>query len=119
VVVPTPTLAPLVTYKAWVEEAETENGFIPEPLAPVMVTKVPVPVLLVLSLKVNKFELPVVAPQVKVVVVVAIESARFPVGLESADQAEPVPAPQAWSEVLHKIFTWPFSTTLNFCAVES
>lgn len=84
-----------------------------------MVSKVPVPVLLLLSFSVNKFLLAVSLPQVKVDVVLAILSARLPVGLLSADQALPLPVPQASSVVLHKILTTPPSTTLNLPAVES
>lgn len=55
----------------------------------------PVPVLLVVSVHLKRSEDPVVAPKVKVVVLLAIVSARFPLGLVSADHAVlPPPDPQ-------------------------
>ena len=119
VVVLIPTLAAEVTYKAGTEEAVTENGFKLEPFAVVRLNRVPVPVLLVESFKVKRLEFPVLFPQVKVVVVVAMESARLPVGLEIPDHAALVPVPQDWSVLLHKILTDPPSTILNLPAVES
>lgn len=119
VVVPTPTFPEETTYRAGTEEAVTENGFKVEPLLLVKLNKVPVPVLLALSFKVNKLLLAVEFPQVKVVVVVAMDKARLAVGLLKPDHALPVPVPQAWSVVLHKILTVLPSTILNLPAVES
>lgn len=117
--VPIPTLAVAVTYKATVEEAVTLKGFKALLLAVVMLTKVPVPVLLVVSLKVKRFLSAVSLPHVKVEVVLAMDRAKLAVGLERADQDEPVPVPQAWSVVLQRILTVAPSTTLNLPAVES
>src|SRR3989344_1359908 len=83
VVVPMHTFAPLVMYKAAVPAAVTDKGFKEDPLAVVILIKVPVPVLLEVSAKLNKFLLPVLLLQVKVEVVEAIVKDKSPVGSKS------------------------------------
>jgi hypothetical protein len=57
----------------------------PEPLAVVNRPRIPVPVLLVVSVHFNPLPAPVVAPIVNRLVKLPIESARLPVGFVSAE----------------------------------
>src|SRR3989338_675311 len=77
---PMPTLALAKTVIASVPAAETWKGFNAEPDAVARFRRYPVPVLLVVSVRAKRFEDPVAALYVNVVVLAPMVRARFVVG---------------------------------------